>query len=127
MILLSSIKIIFIFLLFYCASLLAQNNKDTTTVPGVNQNDSLKTLIDSLGMRLDALEKQLNKKSSLDSLLTGFEDAKDTSLIPENQRSRRKQLDALLELISQRPGQLFFNGQVNNSFIFKHPISLSEC
>lgn len=113
MILLSSKKIIFIFLLFNCAPLLAQNNKDTTTVPGVNQNDSLKTLIDSLGMRLDALEKQLNEKSSVDSLLTGFEEVKDTSFIPEDQRSRRKQLDALLELISQRPGQLFFNGQAN--------------
>jgi hypothetical protein len=112
-ILLSSIKIIFIFLLFNCASLIAQNNKDTTTVPGINQNDSLKTLIDSLGQRLDELEKQLSEKTSLDSLLTGFETADDTSLIPEDQRSRRKQLDALLEMISQKPGQLFFNGQAN--------------
>jgi len=79
----------------------------------IDQSDSLKMVIDSLGQRLDELEKHLKERATLDSLLTGFEEVEDTFLIPEDQRSRRKQLDALLQLISQRPGQLFFNGQVN--------------
>ena len=87
---------------------------DSTKIkPDKNQSDSLKMVIDSLGQRLDELEQQLKSKTALDSVLTGFEEASDTSIIPEDQRSRRKQLDALLELISQRPGQLFFNGQAN--------------
>ncbi len=75
--------------------------------------DSLKTLVDSLNQKLNSIEKRLDEQAPLDSLLTGFETEKDTSFIPEDQRSRRKQLDALLELISTRPGKLFFNGQVN--------------
>lgn len=75
--------------------------------------DSLKAVLDSLNLKLTSIEKRLEKQTPLDSLLTGFEEIKETSLIPEDQRSRRKQLDALLELISQRPGQLFFNGQAN--------------
>ena len=73
----------------------------------IDQSDSLKMVIDSLGHRLDELEKRLKEQATLDSLLTGFEEVEDTFLIPEDQRSRRKQLDALLQLISQRPGNCF--------------------
>lgn len=87
------------------------NIKDTLSYR--RELDSLKTVVDSLNLKMTLIENQLKKQTPLDSLLTGFEDIRDTSSIPEDQRSRRKQLDALLELISQRPGQLFFNGQVN--------------
>lgn len=90
-----------------------QANHNGNSDSELNQSDSLKMVIDSLGRRLDVLENQLKENPELDSLLTGFEAAEDTSLIPDDRRSRRKQLDALLELISQRPGQLFFNGQAN--------------
>jgi hypothetical protein len=87
------------------------NTKDSLSYR--QELDSLKAVVDSLNLKLTSIKKRLEKQTPLDSLLTGFEDFRDTSSIPEDQRSRRKQLDALLELISQRPGQLFFNGQVN--------------
>ena len=75
--------------------------------------DSLKTLVDSLNQRINYIEKYTGEQNPLDSLFTESATVKDTSIIPEDQRSRRKQLDALLEFISNRPGQLFFNGQAN--------------
>lgn len=73
--------------------------------------DSLKFIVDSLNQRINKIELILKDKSDLDSLLTGLEVVKDTSMIPEDRRSKRRQLDKLLEYISKRPGQLFFNGQ----------------
>jgi len=76
--------------------------------------DSLKTVIDSLGRKVDMINKYIDKPNTFDSLLTVIQNESDTSIIPDDQRSRRKQLDVLLEYISQRPGQLFFNGQANS-------------
>lgn len=75
----------------------------------VKDIDSLKTLVDSLNQRIQSLNK--NEETPFDSLLTIVSTEKDTNIIPEDQRSKRKQLDELLEYISKRPGQLFFNGQ----------------
>jgi len=41
--------------------------------------------------------------------LSFFDEEADLN-VPENQRSRRKRVDALLKAISERPGQLRFNG-----------------
>ena len=76
-----------------------------------NKIDSLEIVIDSLDKRIEQLE--FTEPESFDSLLISYDEESDTSLIPEDQRSRRKQLDALLAFISNRPGQLFFNGQAN--------------
>ena len=75
--------------------------------------DSLKTLVDSLNQRINYIEKYTGEQNPFDSLLTIIGTEKDTTIIPEDQRSRRKQLDDLLEYISKKPGQLFFNGQTN--------------
>jgi hypothetical protein len=76
--------------------------------------DSLKILVDSLNRKIDLIGKRLDEKIPFDSLLSATSTEKDTSIVPEDQRSRRKQLDELLEYISTRPGQLFFRGQVNS-------------
>ena len=91
-----------------------QDSLNTRNVEDTNREiDSLKTVIDSLDRKVDLINSKIDKTTSFDSLLTTLEDKGDTSFIPEDQRSRRKQLDALLGYISQRPGQLFFNGQAN--------------
>ena len=66
-----------------------------------------------MNQKISSLEKNKIEQSPFDSLLTVINSSSDTTLIPEDQRSRRKQLDDLLEYISKRPGQLFFNGQTN--------------
>lgn len=114
----SLIKFVLFILILICNPVITNGQTNDSLNTGEKTDyesdlDSLNTIVDSLNYRLTKIEKQLSEKTPLDSLLTGFEDVKDTSSIPEDQRSRRKQLDALLELISQRPGQLFFNGQVN--------------
>ena len=73
--------------------------------------DSLKIVIDSLNQKINSIEISKKEQSPFDSLLTVVDSPNDTTLIPEDQRSKRKQLDELLEYISNRPGQLFFNGQ----------------
>ena len=88
---------------------------DSLTIAKV---ELLKSEIDSLKIVIDSLNQStyFNKSTDtqpLDSILTNLYIEADTSLIPEDQRSRRKQLDALLELISKKPGRLFFNGQAN--------------
>jgi len=75
--------------------------------------DSLNAMIDSLNQELEGVSKTTDERKFSDSLLTITTTETDTSLIPEDQRSRRKQLDELLQYVSQRPGQFFFNGQTN--------------
>ncbi len=77
------------------------------------QLDSLSSVVDSLKYKIDLISSKDPGTESFDSLLKTIEANSDTSLIPEDQRSRRKQLDALLEFISKKPGQLFFNGQAS--------------
>jgi len=108
--------------IFYFSFIIAINTNDlqaqltdSSTVKILNQVnnkiDSLTIVIDSLDKRIEQLE--FTEPQSIDSLLISYDEETDTSLIPEDQRSRRKQLDALLAFISNRPGQLFFNGQAN--------------
>jgi len=73
--------------------------------------DSLKVALDSLENKIELINRKNAETTSFDSLLLTIKDVKDTTLIPEDQRSKRKELDELLEYISKRPGQLFFNGQ----------------
>ncbi len=113
-VLLKFVLTIYIFIL-PCYSLNQQNDSLTTKrINLINSDiDSIKSLLDSLQLKLDLINSDNLEKESFDSLLTIIDADDDTSLIPEDQRSRRKQLDALLKFISSRPGQLFFNGQAN--------------
>ena len=103
--------------LIVSTNFLFAQNQDTSGTKNyervLREIDSLKSVIDSLDRKVDLINSKIDETSPFDSLLTTVEDEGDTSFIPEDQRSRRKQLDALLEYISQRPGQLFFNGQTN--------------
>jgi len=96
---------------------LAAQNQDSSSTKNYEDTfkeiDSLKAVVDSLDRKIELINKRIDGTNPFDSLLTTLEVDKDTSLIPEDQRSRRKQLDDLLQYISNRPGQLFFNGQAN--------------
>ncbi|MBT8382780.1 MAG: carbohydrate porin, partial [Ignavibacteria bacterium] len=112
------IKIGLVFFCIFCIFIstpFAYSQQSDTTLQYAKRSelDSLRTVIDSLYIKIDMIRYQIGETNPFDSLLTTLEEEKDTSFIPEDQRSRRKQLDALLEYISQRPGQLFFNGQAN--------------
>ena len=102
--------------IFTAVQLFAQINydRDSSIVkqPKIDL-DSLSIVVDSLQKQIILFEQRLNSQIYFDSLASNIESEIDTSLIPEDQRSRRKQLDALLEFISNKPGQLFFNGQAN--------------
>ncbi len=110
-------KFLLTFNFILSANFLFSQNQDTADVKIYdqifNKIDSLKSVIDSLDRKIASINHKIDETNPIDSLLIIQDSEQDTSLIPEDQRSRRKQLDALLELISQRPGQLFFNGQAN--------------
>ena len=109
---------IFISIIFIISvhSLIAQNQDSSITKSydeAFIELDSLKAVINSLNRKIELINKKIDATNPIDSLLTTLSVDKDTSLIPEDQRSRRKQLDDLLKYISKRHGQLFFNGQAN--------------
>jgi len=91
--------------------------------PSFAQSDStltrqfleMQATIDSLQKRLIKLERELQSikqnqpRSELDQLLITL-DEEDAQTPPEDQRSRRKRVDALLKAITEQPGKLRFNG-----------------
>ena len=77
----------------------------------------METLIDSLRQQIRGLDSEIQRMkkemvenaSNVQQVLSLFDEDADLS-VPEDQRSRRKRVDALLKAISERPGQLRFNG-----------------
>jgi hypothetical protein len=110
-------KLFFSIILIISTNYLAAQNQDSSSTKNYKnafkEIDSLKAVVDSLDRKIELINKKIGETYPIDSLLTTLEVDTDTSLIPEDQRSRRKQLDDLLKYISDRPGQLFFNGQAN--------------
>ncbi len=86
---------------------------DTTSILQVvtaqSQLDSLRLLISRLETELETLKLSFAEGADIQRLLVtiGEEELDD---IPEDQRSKRKRVDALLKAISDRPGVLRFNG-----------------
>ncbi len=77
---------------------------------------NLEKTIDSLRQRTRALDDELQRVKvelaegdNLDKLLAAF-NSEAVESAPEDQRSRRKRVDALLKAITEQPGQLRFNG-----------------
>lgn len=88
---------------------------DTTTIRRVQgleeQIDSLRQVIRDLDTELRRVkESMVEGPLDMDEILTLLSDDEDGEVVPEDQRSRRKQVDELLKAITQRPGQLRFNG-----------------
>lgn len=94
------------------------------------ENDSLKNKdirlleekVDSLSLLLQDLRGDLEKTTSYknknaDSIenVLKFRAAPDSSIIPEDQRSKKKRVDELLKALEERPGVLRFNGSATTS------------
>ena len=81
------------------------------------QVDSLQKAVRILSNELQQLkENPTPQKTGMDEILTLFADEENVDEnIPKDQRSRRKQVDALLEAVMRRPGQLRFNGDATAS------------
>ena len=88
---------------------------DTTSIEKIQ---TLESQIDSLRQTIRALDNELQRvkqnmvegETDVDEILALLDDEEDIETVPEDQRSRRKRVDALLKAITQRPGQLRFNG-----------------
>ena len=76
--------------------------------------DSLRQQIRTMDGEIQRLKANLAGGNHLDELLSAFNE-EDVESAPEEQRSRRKRVDALLRAIAERPGQLRFNGGADNS------------
>ncbi|MBS4035375.1 MAG: carbohydrate porin [Ignavibacterium sp.] len=77
--------------------------------------DSLSLLIENL--RVD-LEKAISDKSPNTDSIDELKDSKeepDSSIIPQDQRSKNKRIDELLRALEERPGALRFNGSATTS------------
>ncbi len=80
-----------------------------------NKLISIESLVDSLRIEIYSLEKKLQlmkenvvEGSEFDKLLSTLEE--DDEAVPDDQRSSNRRLDALLQVMTNRPGQIRFNG-----------------
>ncbi len=72
--------------------------------------DSLKQTLKIMDRQLQDVKKNLIEgKTNVESILSLFDENYEEN-IPEDQRSRKKRVDALLKAITERPGQVRFNG-----------------
>lgn len=72
--------------------------------------DSLRQQIRNMDSEIQRMKKEMVENASdVQQILSFFEEELDFN-VPEDQRSRRKRVDALLKAITERPGQLRFNG-----------------
>ena len=80
-----------------------------------NKLISIESLVDSLRIEIYSLEKKLQlmkenvvEGSEFDKLLSTLEEGDEA--VPDDQRSSNRRLDALLQVMTNRPGQIRFNG-----------------
>ena len=79
----------------------------------VNLIDSLRKEISGINGELQTVKKDLAEGTDLDKLISLLTD-QDIETAPDDQRSKRKRVDALLKAITQQPGILRFNGGSTN-------------
>ncbi len=80
------------------------------------QLDSLRRQVVELEQELYELKRSSQKQGELDELISVLnEDDDENRMAPEKRRSRRKRVDDLLQAITERPGQLRFNGGATTS------------
>jgi len=84
--------------------------------------EDLKHAVDSLQGEFIKLRKEFEKygkkMSAIDHLIPTLED-EEAEAVSDDQRSRRKSVDALLDAISQQPGHLRFNGMATATVQYK--------
>ncbi len=80
-----------------------------------NKLISIESIVDSLRIEIYLLEKKLQimkenvvEGSEFDKLLSTLEEGDEA--VPDDQRSSNRRLDALLQVMTNRPGQIRFNG-----------------
>lgn len=101
-----------LFVLLFVPIVLAAQITDTTKF---KKHITIEDVIDSLRLQVKSLEKELqtmkenvDERSEFDKLLSTLED--DQEVVPEDQRSSNRRLDALLNAMTNQPGQIRFNG-----------------
>ena len=107
-------SILLIWVLIFCIDLHAQQS-DTLYVKQIyelkNEIESLKKALKMTNNELERVKQVTPQENEFDKLLAALE--VDEESIPEDQRSRRRRLDRLLKAITERPGQLRFNGSAS--------------
>ena len=113
-------RMLFALIIFAAQLSLPAQQIDTTRVEKViNMEETL----DSLRQQIRAMDGEIqrmkgnmvNKAASEVNELLGLFGEEPEDVTPEDQRSRRKRVDAMLRAISQRPGQLRFNGGLTST------------
>lgn len=74
-----------------------------------SEMDSLRQQLRLMDGELQRVKANVAEGSDIEKLLAALNED-DMESAPEDQRSRRKRVDALLKIITDRPGQLRFNG-----------------
>lgn len=77
--------------------------------------DSLRQELRHINGELQQVKTEVAEGNDLDKLLAAF-NSEDVESVPEDQRSRRKRVDALLKIFSEQPGVLRFNGDATAIF-----------
>ncbi len=94
---------------------LAAQEVDTTNILRAveleGQLDSLRQSLRIVNAELQTMKAKLAEGTDIEKLLESMNGGEEEA-VPEDQRSKRKRLDGLLKAISERPGQLRFNGGV---------------
>ncbi len=102
-----------IILLLLIAGISFAQEVDTAKIMQVyTLEDSLNNLrseMKNISVEISLLKKQIAEGNDFDKLL-GLLEENEIADVPEEQRSKRKRLDAMLKLLNQRPGTLMFNG-----------------
>ena len=106
-------KMLIVIYFVFCVSAIGQNI-DTTAVKNLveldSQIDSLRYIIRTMDNELQNVKHNMVAgKTDIDELIALLNDEEPESVNADS-RSRRKRVDVLLQAITQRPGQLRFNG-----------------
>ncbi len=87
---------------------------DTTKILNVlsleQQLDSVRAAMRTVDQDLQSMKLRLAEGTNIEEMLAVISGNEDYENLPEDQRSKRKRVDAVLRAITARPGQLRFNG-----------------
>lgn len=112
-------SVFLIFLTFVSATLSQTDSFDSLKVEKIimmeHYVDSLRIEMRKLDGQLQQVKQDMADGNNFNKFLAALNDEEE-DIVPDDQRSRRKRVDALLRAITQRPGQLRFNGSATTIF-----------
>ncbi len=114
----NSIAVIMTLFLVLSFKILLAQERDSSLVHELKllkiQIDSLREQLSQSKDEIKEVRTAVSEVNEFDQLISSLEEggAKEEA-IPEDQRSRRRRLDRLLQAITERPGQLRFNGSAS--------------